>query len=302
MKINVLLCGCFLVFNSISCNNKKSNDTVEEFELKSDSYNFENILKCGYYDFRETYFVTADNGCIYNGKSNTIGNAVIFLVPKKELNEKITKNLNDYISKLSAKEIKDFFEVFISIIPKAFLVNTPEGYYQKDKYVRNFYTYKENNNEWVLIDTKEIKSKEEEQKDFIFLESYIQKSLNKNDSFEIDQKWIGDFQFDFDGSKMEEDFEGNIVFHISKEGEVYLTQKSTSINSVTGKIAQKKNKDNIVAKIIKNTSDTLVVKTTEENREYILFKEKGSSNYGVTGKDVKIINLEYDTYTLTKIK
>lgn len=300
MKINVFLYGLFFAFCSISCN-KKSNDTAKEFGLKSDSYNFENILKCSYYDFRETYFVTTDNGCVYNEKSNSIGNAVIFLVPKKELNKKRTENVNDYISKLNTKEIKEIFKIFISIIPKKFLVNTPEGYYQKDKYIRNLYNYKEKNGEWVLIDTKEINSKEEEQKDFTFIESFIQKNLNQNDGLKIDEKWIGDFQFDFEGSKMEEDFEGNIVFHLS-EKDVYLTQNSTSFNSETGKIAQKSIKDNIFAKIIKNTVDTLVVKTIEENREYILFKEKGSSNYGVTGKDVKIINPEYDTYTLTKIK
>lgn len=301
MKINVLLYGLFFAFGSISCYNKKTNDPVEKLELKSNSYRFENILKCGYYDFRENYFVTADNGCVYNENSNTFGNAVIFLVPKNELNKEITENINVYISKLNAKEIEDIFKIFVSIIPKKFLVNTPEGYYQKDQYIRNFYTYNENNDQWVVIDTKEIKSKQEEQKDFTFIESFIQKNISQNNDTKVNREWIGDFQFDFEGSKMEDDFEGNIVFHITKE-KVYLTQNSTSFNSETGKITQKVNKDNIVAKIFKKTIDTLVVKTIEENREYILFKKKGSSNYSVTGKDVKIINPEYDTYKLIRIR
>lgn len=166
----------FILSLSISCKSSTEKKETASFYVKeniSQQINFDSILKCGYYTFRGTFFITADYGCIYNPKeSNTFGNLIIYLIPKqKEVGnfEKYEKHVNN----LDVKSLKNNFYIYIYIIPHEYLTVTAEGYYQKEKHLYNIYMLNEIDGNWELIRSKHVNSLREEQTEFNIIMRFI---------------------------------------------------------------------------------------------------------------------------------
>ncbi|MGY0035814.1 hypothetical protein [Pedobacter sp. NJ-S-72] len=100
--------------------------------------NFDKILKCDNYSGDENYFLTADEGCLYNPNgANTFGNLVIYLIPKKPLNINDDNNLSETkkVNNLNAAQLKEDFTIYVYAIDKKYLNYNKTGdpiYYQKD--------------------------------------------------------------------------------------------------------------------------------------------------------------------------
>lgn len=103
----------------------------------------DNILICHgdntEYSNLDGYYYLPDYGCIYNGKSNKLGNAFVFLIPN--IDQK--KDLN-------FREIKEFKEKIIFLIPKDDLIKTNTSdspYIPKEKY--NLRVFVDSGKGWV---------------------------------------------------------------------------------------------------------------------------------------------------------
>lgn len=133
-----------------------------------------------YYSFRDSfeninyinYFRLSDYGYPYNpnrDKDNKLGNADIFLLPRKFINKKFAIDISlkgknrvskidsfeKYVNQLSSKEIKKEFYIYIIILSKKYLKydKSRDIYIPKDSYKLNFFEF---DNYWKLIDSTEI--------------------------------------------------------------------------------------------------------------------------------------------------
>jgi hypothetical protein len=175
MKFNKIF---ILVFFLLICCKNKEKDTVDLIinkEIK-ESNNFDSILKCGYFSDNGSYFVTADKGCIYNEESdNVFGNLIIYLIANDN-----KKHSEDYVNKLKTSTLKEEFSIYIYVIPKEYLVDTPEGLYQKEKYIEKLYTFNKDTKKWEIIDLIEINNIEENLKEQNWRENFINNCIDKN--------------------------------------------------------------------------------------------------------------------------
>ncbi|MEO8236651.1 MAG: hypothetical protein ABI576_00985 [Flavobacterium sp.] len=106
----------------------------------------DDLLKCGDYSYMDGYFTIADYGCIYQPSTiNKLGNAEVYLVPKKELKENLDiEKEESKIGKMNINDLKKFFDVYILIIDKKYLthnVNMDVAYYPNYPYKQIIYKY-----------------------------------------------------------------------------------------------------------------------------------------------------------------
>lgn len=167
--------------------------------------NFDDVLKEGDYTWDEDYFTTADYGVIYNKKTNPFGNLKIYLIPKNKLkikDEQIEEE-NSRVNGFSIDEYKKKFKIIIFLIDKKDLNYTKSGdpvYYQKPTYEEKIYTYDENANQWIFIDSIKILNEGENEKEQIWREKYIfeqiQSNTNSQNKVPLDYKLIQEKQGD----------------------------------------------------------------------------------------------------------
>jgi len=147
MKFRFLIYFSFIIFfTTTSCkkNNKtKKSNTNTTHNLKENikPYNFDLILKCGYYSYNDNFFVTADHGCIYKqDEKNNFGNIVIYLIAKEIKSVPLNKieGYEQYVNNLEINQLKKEFDIYIYLISKEYLIKTPEGYYQKKDMLRSY--------------------------------------------------------------------------------------------------------------------------------------------------------------------
>lgn len=108
----------------------------------------DNLLKCGDYSYMDGYFTIADYGCIYQpNKINKLGNAEVYLVPKKEPKENLdVEKEESKIGKMSIEDLKEFYDIYILIIDKKYLahnVNMDVPYYPNYPYKQAIYKYED---------------------------------------------------------------------------------------------------------------------------------------------------------------
>ncbi|SPL72540.1 hypothetical protein [Acinetobacter stercoris] len=110
--------------------------------LQVDDKQLDNLVKCDgvntEYSNIDGYYTIPDFGCIYDGKNNKLGNAMVFL---------ITSNLGE--ESISLKNINNIKEKYIYLIPFHYLVKNKNAdvlYYEKDKYI--YEVYVNNGRKW----------------------------------------------------------------------------------------------------------------------------------------------------------
>ena len=171
----------FLVFTS--CKKKEVQNNTSKISTKKviKHLNFDPLLKCSEYSFQQSFYVTADYGCIYNPKNgNNFGNLMFYLIPKDSNNSESIK-----INKLDSKNIKNNFTIYAYLIPPAFLDYNPKGdpvYYQKEKFKEELYTFETTSNQWKLIDSIQVNDYSENEKEQSWRENFIESKTNKTNS------------------------------------------------------------------------------------------------------------------------
>jgi hypothetical protein len=185
MKHLMLLSFVFFLF---SCQNSSGSKEKEQVTASAQvtAPNFDKIIKCENYSYDENYFLTADEGCLYNPKGeNTFGNLVIYLIPKKpsnindDNNESETKRVNN----LSAAQLKEDFSIYVYVIDKKYLNYNETGdpvYYQKDSFVEELYTYDSKSQKWSLLDSVNINSNVDNTKEQSWREGFITKQISQS--------------------------------------------------------------------------------------------------------------------------
>ncbi|MCV6630155.1 MAG: DUF5991 domain-containing protein [Flavobacteriaceae bacterium] len=151
-------------------------------------------------------FVIPYGGYLYNPNTvNTIGNFSIYLIPKEyKLNLDIEQyeNYINNINKLST--IIKNFEIYIFLIPKKYLVLTPEGYYPNEKHIECFYKYDENQKKIKWVKSKKLNlSNKNYQYDIFWSERIVKKrvkayrlsSINKIKNLAINSNWHGHYRY-----------------------------------------------------------------------------------------------------------
>ena len=125
---------------------------------KGNSINLDSLLKCGDYDFRESYFTIPYNGCIYNPKkANDFGNTTIYLLPAKGTaafnehliqiygslkNNDLSKWESARVNALSKEGIRKEFIILCFVIDSQYLDYYQNGelsYVPKNKYLVKAY-------------------------------------------------------------------------------------------------------------------------------------------------------------------
>jgi hypothetical protein len=119
----------------------------------------DNLLKCGDYSYMDGYFTVPDYGCIYQPNAiNTLGNAEIYLVPKKRASEEFdVEKEENKISKMSINNFKENFDIYIIIIDKKYLIHNDKmdvPYYPKYPYKQAIFKWKDG--AWGKITTLSI--------------------------------------------------------------------------------------------------------------------------------------------------
>lgn len=172
MKLYNLI-NILIIFTACKNNNDhlktESKDLISN-ELIIDNSNsqimFDNFLKCGEYTYMDGYFTIPDNGCVYKSVSfNTVGNAEIYLVPKKQIIlEKDIEKEENIVTKMSISKLKENFYIYILLIDKKYLVHNDKmdiPYFPNYPY--NQLIYKWTNGSWKNIKTLSIKDENDVQ-------------------------------------------------------------------------------------------------------------------------------------------
>jgi len=136
--------------------------TITKKEKSPGMYNFDSILECGYYSYNTNFFVTADYGCIYQKGKNDFGNISIYLIPKKVKGTPSNKieSYERYVNKLDIKNLKKEFTIYVFLVDKKYIVDTPEGPYQGEKFVRDLYKW--DNKNWIKVDSFVVNNENDE--------------------------------------------------------------------------------------------------------------------------------------------
>lgn len=279
----------------ISCkdlNTKKSQSSSQE---DTKAYNFDSILKCGYFSYNDNFFVTADSGCIYKQyDNNDLGNVSIYLIPKVTNNIRF-KEMEDYeenVNSMNIANLKKEFRIYIYIIPKEYLVQTPEGYYQKKEYIKYLYTFNDESREWDILKSKNINDIKEEQEDIKEISLFIDKEIQKNNKNSLLNSNINNWK-------------GIYVFSLKDlehMGEKHSIEYSFIIDNNSKIISKLDNDPNLKmdCNILNITKDTLFIQ--DENRNnYKIYKDYEGS-YKVSGQEIYMLNPPNESYLLTKEK
>ncbi|MFB9057726.1 hypothetical protein ACFFU9_13345 [Mariniflexile ostreae] len=286
-NINYFVLSIFILF---SC---KEVPNCREFDNAID---FDSLLKCELYSYNDFYFITADYGCPYDPASgNPYGNVSIYLIPKKLSQELIEKNYESYEDKIhnfNIEKLKKEFHIYIYIIPKKYLVKTPEGYYQKKAYIKQAFTFDNTDKVWKNIDCIFIENdfeeriREENWRKNLLVDkiNFLKKQFD--DINIIDYKnqlenWQGTYSFDFGGFQMGEEYEGTVTF---------------KIEDMATKVSFNGNEE--LLNIVEITKDTLQLEDAAGEIFKIYKDEQGYFN--VSGHRIYMLSPPNESYLLTK--
>lgn len=165
MRIRFLFIILIILFLSCKRNNIHVAENTESISKETNhvltEYDFTSLLHCSEYVWNEKFFITPDYGCLYSPKSkNNFGNIVFYLIPKIENHKLETIDIN----KLSEKEIKNQFNIIVTLIEPKYLNYNPNAdpiYYQKEAYWQKLFKYNENINKWDLLDSLNRETKKD---------------------------------------------------------------------------------------------------------------------------------------------
>lgn len=117
--------------------------TANADKRELNSFNLNGLLTCNgentEYQNLDGYYYLPDYGCLYNGKSNKLGNAFVFLIPK-----------GDPKKDMKFKNIKDIKEKIIFLIPRDHLIKTSaldSAYIPEENY--KLKVFMDSGNGWV---------------------------------------------------------------------------------------------------------------------------------------------------------
>ena len=137
-----------------NCNPDKKDVLNQAEEIENNSnLDFSSLLFCSEYTWNESYFMTADYGCIYSpNDENSYGNIVFYLFPKsKELSgEQID------LESRSKSFLKKNFDIILTLIEPNYLNHNPKGdpvYYQIEDYWQKIFVYDEEEDHWNLVES-----------------------------------------------------------------------------------------------------------------------------------------------------
>lgn len=278
---------------SVSCkdlNTKKNHSTLNN---DIESYNFDLILKCGYFSYSDSFFVTADNGCIYKlDEKNDLGNIIIYLIPKETKSIQLNE-IGDYeedVNNLNITNLKKEFRIYLYIIPKEYLIKTPEGYYQKKKYVKKLFTFNDSSKEWDFLESKNISNITEEQENIKEVSLFINKEAKKNLKSGLPYSTISDWESIYKFSLKD----------LEHMGEKHSIEYSFIINDNSEIISKLDNEPNLKMScdILSITRDTLFIQD-EKNNKYKIYKDYEGS-YNVSGQAIYMLNPPNESYLLTR--
>lgn len=173
MKLFNLL-SILIVFTACKNNNNESvkaeqKQLATNLLVNEDVYSeklLDNLLKCGDYTYMDGYFTVPDYGCIYQPATlNTLGNAEIYLVPKKRLSDEIdVEKEENLVAKMSINNLKVNYDVYILLIDKKYLIHNDKmdvPYYPNFPYKQ--FIYKWTDGLWKNITTLNIKDENDSQ-------------------------------------------------------------------------------------------------------------------------------------------
>ncbi|EJL62012.1 hypothetical protein [Flavobacterium sp. CF136] len=150
MAVSLILIGCKENNNieSLKTEQKSLTTNLIVNEIPYSEKSIDNLLKCGDYSYIDGCFTIADYGCIYQPNTiNKLGNAEVYLVPKKELKENLdVEKEESKIGKMSIGDLKKFYDIYILIIDKKYLVhniNMDVPYYPNYPYKQAIYKYED---------------------------------------------------------------------------------------------------------------------------------------------------------------
>lgn len=171
----------------LNCKSDKKNSLNQEDE-NSSTIDFSSLLLCGKYTWNESYFITADHGCLYSPKDeNPYGNIVFYLFPKSE-------DLGGdqmEIESRSKNYIKENYEIILTLIEPNYLNHNPQGdpvYYQIADFWQKIFRYNEAEDQWDLVESMQSPTAEE-------LVEKIQEIRNSSRSVNIKVDQIGLSEF-----------------------------------------------------------------------------------------------------------
>lgn len=184
----LLFLSC-LLFSNCKKNSYENKEERPVTQIKAD-INFDAILKCSEFSYNETYFFTADYGCIYDPKGeNKFGNLIVYLVSKNEkiLIENEVINETEKINNSDIISLKENFEIFVFLIPKDYLNYNTKGdpiYYQKEKYKEELYKFDSKQNKWKFVDSIDITKESESQKEQNWRENHLLTKVNNEENLQ----------------------------------------------------------------------------------------------------------------------
>ncbi len=220
-----------LLIVAYSCKNKQEKNIDDKLIIE---YNFDKFIKFKNHDYiyktneNGGFFTTSyDYGITYDPKGgNDFGNLVTYLIPKdflffknnldfKEFNDTYHHNWEKIINKMSVKEIKEYFDIYVFFIDKKYLIPTPNAdspNKEKDKHDIDLYQYKDN--KWLKLDTYSG-LKEENSNQYEWKDNYIQKVCKKKQEqffnsiskLKIDDFWYRSYYKLFDYLEYNCDYE-----------------------------------------------------------------------------------------------
>ncbi|WP_134151061.1 hypothetical protein [Flavobacterium sp. 270] len=208
----------FLIISSIiSCKDNK----IEKKQIISipqiSNFDFDKILKINGHIYDSSngggFFTTSyDYGITYDPKKgNDFGNLETFLIPKdflffKKHSKYFTKDeyekLQAYVNKLNIEELKKIFDIYVFLVDKKYLVETP-SYDSPNKTKENYQTdlYQYKNNSWEKIESFKVDSEEKRLKETDWRTNSIDKKskeiqtafFNSISKLKIDDSWYRDY-------------------------------------------------------------------------------------------------------------
>ncbi|RFZ89974.1 hypothetical protein D0C36_23745 [Mucilaginibacter conchicola] len=277
----------FILFAAIaalafSCGNGSKPASNQQTDAIADTkaLNFDNVLKCHAYSYNDGYFMTADYGCIYNPNGgNTLGNAVVYLVPQKDLNvtdDQIAAE-NKKVNALNADQYKKDYNIYIFLIDKKYLNYSKDGdpvYYQKDKFTEVVYTYDNASGNWNAADSVSVNGdpKQEQTWRDNFLSNVTSKPKQQattattatTGGTTVADKWFGTYEFNIDEDHPDWRDMQKISLTISKDSVVYHAEGyqidqtyllSATDNGSSLKLQYKSPIDNTESAVLDKTKD-----------------------------------------------
>lgn len=314
IKGNILIILFISIFFFLNCKNNPQEETsiLQKAEsITNNAINFDKVLKDCDFSFEETYFITADYGCIYNPKGeNNFGNLIIYLIPKTHLNipdEQIEAE-NKRINNMNVDSYKSEFNIFVYLVDSKELNYNKLGdpiYYHKENYREMLYTYNNKTNKWLLLDSINILNKNSNDREQDWRESFIKKMANnsygrKNETTidNISEKWIGSYSLIINENSKDWRDTQDITLDINKDSVIYSVEGYQIYQKYKLSAIENNNTLKLKFQSALDDTDSAVLEKTKDFGEMVY----DGKNYNWTCPyiDISFMDKKKITYILSK--